>query len=183
MIEHLTPEAVKTALESFAYLLPLIAAIGLSSKQRLAIKERDGNKCQAVKDGIKCGGSLEVDHVVPKRFAEEVLGFTEEQYNSPINLLTKCFNHHRGHPKSKHPDIHIAQYQHREGDREAISRVFEKRDALIDQGLKYWNDSHDYEDAAKALELTNKALKKRWIFPKVNHRKKRPLASLLRFKL
>jgi hypothetical protein len=142
------------------------AAVVLDPDKRKRIKVRDGERCQATAKNIRCGGKLEVDHIIPKEFAEGVLGMPPHNhgnlgYNDPPNLLTKCENHHRGHPDSHHPDVHKALYDYREGDREAIGRAVREHKKKSDEGRIYWNNRHDKEDRLRAIDLSEAEDKKR----------------------
>lgn len=157
----MTPENLQPAIEfiinngeAFAGFL-LIGAISLSWKQRQAIRQRDNFECQA-NGNIQHGGRLEVDHIIPKEFAEKALKLRPEQYNHPNNLLTKCQNHHRGHPDSHHPDMHVALDSYQHGDHEAIAKAAHEHTEKAKKGQVYWNNAHDAEDRKTAIENSKK---------------------------
>lgn len=122
------------------YLTVVVGAIGLNFKQRQTIRERDG-QCIDPDPTIKCSDPKrdEVDHLIPKEFAENVLGMSPEEYNDPANLARRCFNHHRGHPNSKHPDVHEALYEQREKHNDAIKRAIKAHGEKADNNQVYWN--------------------------------------------
>lgn len=144
------PQLVEFAIENKEIIAALgtllIAAIGLSYRQREAIRKRDEYRCQSLDKRIRCSGRLEVDHILPKEFAEEALKMLPEEYNSPENLITKCLNHHRGHPNSHHPDMLQALQDYREGDLEAIARAAKEHARKARQGIIYWNNENDRID-------------------------------------
>ena len=54
-------------------------AFAFTDRQRKVIKViRDDNKCQDPNKKIQHGGRLEVDHILPQRFAHDALGMIEE---------------------------------------------------------------------------------------------------------
>lgn len=137
--------------------LLIIGAIGLTFKQREQIRLRDENRCQSKDKRIKCGGRLEIDHIIAKEFAETALGMEAHNhghlgYNDPPNLLTKCENHHRGHPNSHHPDVHIAKYKYQAGDHEAIGEAIQQHHEMAQEGKIYWNNENDRQDRITAIE-------------------------------
>lgn len=136
----------------------------LSYRQREAIRKRDNYQCQHPDKSITHGGRLEVDHLLPQRWGYNHLGLSEEQIDSPINLITECQNHHRGHPKSRHPDAHVAWITFHE-DKEAFVRMEKARNDKLVKGEKYWNSTHDEELLQIARINTEKAIQKGWRWP------------------
>lgn len=168
MTEAIRPEVILGMQSLF---LISIAVLGsLSYKQRLAIKERDGFRCQHPDITIAHGGKLEVDHIMPQRWAYTKLQMTEEQVDSPLNLITECQLHHRGHPKSRHPDAHVA-WSEFQSNRESFHEMEKARDKKINGGEIYWNDLFDNDLIARARQNTVDASKRGWIFPKKNGKK------------
>lgn len=163
MAEYLTlsPELVRILYSTVGAItvLGILGVVGFTQKQREWIKERDGNTCQlcghAIHKGIACDPThLEVDHVIPKRFASDELGMDEEEINSPLNALTICRNIHRGHPKSKHPDAHKAWWDYSQGDKDAFAKVFAKRDEQVEENEGYHNEEFDAPESEIALHNT-----------------------------
>lgn len=149
-------EFVSQNWETIAGLL-LIGAVGLTYNQREAIRQRDGNKCQSVDKRIKCSGRNEVDHILPKEFADVALGMDEEDYNNPDNLITKCLSHHRGHPNSHHPDVHKAAWEEREeGQKGSIELAIEIHKEEAKKGHIYWNNEMDRIDRRVAKARTKR---------------------------
>lgn len=135
----------------------IIAAVGLNFNQREAIRQRDGNKCQSLDKRIKCGGRNEVDHIIPKEFADVALGMDEEDYNNPDNLLLKCLNHHRAHPFSHHPDVHKAAWEEREEKQTgSIQLAIEIHHEEATKGHVYWNNENDRIDRRVAKARTQR---------------------------
>lgn len=142
--------------------LPLEPAeFAFTQRQRLAILERDGNRCQAtVPHGHNYNKPLEVDHIIPQRYGKN-LGLTEEDLDVPTNALTKCVNAH----DLKHRDRISAREKWREGDKQSFTEMFNERGELLDHGVIYWNPDYDRTDLVRALQLTSKAKKRGWEFP------------------
>lgn len=165
MSELLVPEMV----QGVSLFIPFaIAALGFSFRQREAIRKRDHDACQSYENGIRHGGKLQIHHILPKRFAEKVLGMKPEEYNTAENAITLCTNHHTGHPHSVHPDMHKALWEYRNGDRDAINRMIEERENKIKEGRIYWNNEHDGEFREIARRNTVESSRGGWVFPKVN---------------
>lgn len=137
-------------LQQALLLAPLIGAIGLSFRQRQAIRERD-NGCIDPDPSIKHGGKIEIHHEVPKEFAENALGWSPDEYNDPANLGSNCRNHHRGHPNSKHPNMHKAVYEEtQEGKRGAIRAEVDAMKEKAKNGVVYWNIKPGFDAQEKA---------------------------------
>jgi hypothetical protein len=133
-------------------------AFTLTSAERNAIRiVRDDNKCQDPNAAIVCGGRLEVDHILPQRFAKDALGMVDTEYDVPDNLLTRCKNHHIGHPDSHHPDTLEALTAYRGGDKDAFKKMAEARDQRLAEKKLCWNNNHDAEARVVARERTKKA--------------------------
>ena len=144
-----------------AFVLYEASTLALNNKQRVAIREtRDGGKCQDTNDKIKHGGKLEVDHLLPQRFAREALGMLEEEYDVPENLLTRCVNHHRGHPDSHHPDANEALWNYRQGDKDSFKKMVDARNQRIQEKKLCWNNQGDAQARRQARLLTKQADKK-----------------------
>ena len=140
--------------------LPILGLLGLSllaftDKQRRWIRKRDNDACQLPGfKGIACDPKhLEVDHIIPQRYGRETLGMEEAELDQPLNALTLCRNHHRGHPKSKHPDAHQALYDYQR-DHDSFKKMFKVRDDQLEQNQEYWNGDYDAAESALALRNT-----------------------------
>lgn len=160
MSEFLSPQVVEqgtSLLQTALLLAPLIGAIGLSFKQRKAIRDRDGNKCIDPDPSIRHGGKIEVHHEVPKEFAENALGWSPEQYNDPSNLGSNCRNHHRGHPNSKHPNMHRAEWNYQQGNKNAIKEEVDKMKEDAKKGIIYWNIKPGFDAEEKKTIARNNA--------------------------
>ncbi len=160
MLEVYRPEIISS-------LIPLgIYALGLAytAKQKTFIKERDGNKC-VFPAPHKCNGSeaipieerkLQVHHIIPQRYSEQV-GI--ENPDTLLNGITLCKNAHVG-PKGIHPDIATAH------TREQFSQVFENRAKLLKDKKIYWVDKWDRLLHVVAMKNSQKFEKEGHIFPK-----------------
>lgn len=155
---QLDSEQLRIGLEIAAGIVSL-SVLGFTLGQRRYIRERDGNTCQLcghpLHEGIACDTThLEVDHIIPQRFARDDLGMSEEEINSPLNGLTICRNIHRGHPDSKHPDAHKAWWDYSNGVKDAFQKVFKKRDEEVEDGENYWNGEFDAPESEIAVQNT-----------------------------
>jgi hypothetical protein len=115
----------------------------LTKKQRLWIHIRDGWRCRF--NGCDSSAMLEIHHIVPSFHAKWVLGWTDQQINSPFNTITLC------HPN--HFMIHSVPKL------ECDAVVQRLRKNFLHQRL-YWNTSFDDELSARAIELTELYLAK-----------------------
>ncbi len=147
--ELLRPEFLTTLASAALF------AMALSKRQRDWVLRRDNKKCQIPGfHGITCDPKhLEVDHIIPQRWAKEVYGMTEQEIDTPINTLTTCRNHHRGHPQSKHPDSHQAWWNYRENTN-GFNDIFVDREQQCDMKNPYWDESFDPIESEIALKNT-----------------------------
>lgn len=142
---------------------------GFTDKQRKAILERDGFRCQfppCLKDGPVCGDgqcTLHVHHVIPKAYGVKI-GL---EPNYPENGLTVGKAAH----DMIHPDIKGAKVRYVKGDKEAIKRVFDDREQKLKRREIYWNPQWDREMVTAAVLRTQKAKNKGWVFPVNGHDK------------
>lgn len=131
----------------------------LSKGQRLAILQRDENRCQAtVKHQHDRRHALEVDHIIPQRYAMSV-GLPDPDI--PENLLTKCRNAH----DLKHRDRITARDKYHQSDGDTFQEMFEERVVRLENGQIYWNDENDRTDFVQAFKRTQLARKKGWQYP------------------
>lgn len=171
-IEVVRPEVVQSGVNALLLLGP--ALIGaLTEGQRLAVLTRDGFKCQVKELGIahKCNGKerwknghfkLQVDHIIPSRWQQRVLGKSEEEVDGDPNILiTECEHFHQ---TIRHPDMEEARagYAH---DKNSFLKVFQRRDEACDRGEVYWYSVYDNTFLKRARELTQRALSKGWHYP------------------
>ncbi len=110
---------------------------GFTQGQRKWLLGRDGS-CVLCGNNIK----LECHHLVPFRFAMNVLRWTLERTNSPTNGVVLCLTCHRGDENSIHPDTARAGKMYHT-DKQIYNKMFAKRDELCRSGLVYWNQSFD----------------------------------------
>jgi hypothetical protein len=162
----INPEVLTHLPEISGILGLLTIAMAFTQRQREAIKERDGWTCQATAKH-KCNAQygLEVDHIIPQRYAHE-MGIDPD---FPENALSKCKNAHN----IKHPDRVSALQHYRDDKAQGINTFAElgkQRAELLSQRQIYWNPANDRTDTVRALQLTQKAKSKGWIFPPHNRR-------------
>jgi hypothetical protein len=138
------------------------AEFALTQKQRLAILDRDNNRCRATVPHHHASKKypLEVDHIVPQRYGT-ALGIDQETLDQPNNLLTKCRNAH----DLKHRDRITARDDWRESHNGSFIKMFNERGELLKHGEIYWNPDYDRTDMVQAMKLTQEAQKRGWIFP------------------
>lgn len=163
--------------------------LALTKKQREAILVRDKNKSQLrhyseqrgfyQSDPTKCkecdglGCPLQVHHIETQRIGGE---------DEPENLITLYQCEHNGKMANGelvdptkdfvvHPDMITTFQRYRAGDSQAFAKMFAERNAKIQQGKKYWNDTHDEEFKETAKTNTDNATIMGWIFPKKGSRK------------
>lgn len=158
--------------------------MGIKESQRQAILERDGYQSQMrhyseeqgwftfTPEGVK----LNIHHIIPTRYAQEVLGWQPEQINDPRNLITLTQEEHIGRRSHEpgcvdptidfvvHPDI-IGAFEHYGGDRQSFQSVFDQRDIMCQQGQIYWNTDHDVELTQTAELNTLMAAMQGWKYP------------------
>ena len=147
----------KIGVAAFAKLLEATSWC-FTKAQRDAIKiVRDENKCQDPNTTIAHGGRLEVDHILPQRFAHEALGMVDSEVDVPENAITRCQNHHVGHPDAHHPDNLTALAEYRSGNKQAFEEMFKVRDQKIVEKRMCWNNAHDVEARIIARERTKMA--------------------------
>lgn len=167
--EALRPEVINQGLIALSFAIPVLG-MALSQRQREAIRdERDGHKCQAPFQH-KCNGwgknaQFNVHHISPQRF-EEHEGIEEAQRDRPTNLITICTNAH----DMIHPDNESMRRSFREKDQYKSGSIFAHRDELASRGIPYWRTTWDEAMRSVAHRLTEKAIKKGWVYPPHNHR-------------
>lgn len=162
MVEHgFTPEVAETVVATTEALAMMFYAMAFSAKQRLWIRERDNNTCQAeaLQVDHDCNGGqeleewrrkLQVHHIIPQRYARAV-GI--ENADFPENAITLCEHFHQ---RDIHPDMQEALAEYRAGDKEAFKKVGEQRDRMIASKSVYWNETHDRRLAAMAIRNTQR---------------------------
>lgn len=136
----------------------------LTQKQREAILERDGQRCQATVRH-QHSRALEVDHIIPQRYGQTI-GLDEETLDQPENLLTKCTNAH----DLKHRDRIVAKEKYRGGNKSSYGEMFIERNERLQHGEIYWNADNDRTDMVQALKKTQQAKKRGWVYPQKNRR-------------
>ncbi len=107
---------------------------------------------------------VQVHHIVPRGWASFVLGWTEQQINSPLNLIPLCEKHHiargvRGLDylnevvPAIHPDMEIARrgYTGKEHPT-SYDFAFENRAKMMERREPYWNTDWDNALRDKAEE-------------------------------
>lgn len=143
----------------------VLSQFALTRKQRLAILDRDGNKCQAaVPHKHDKDHPLEADHLIPQRYAQKLNPPIDPDF--PENILTKC---KRGHDL-RHPDRIGARNKWHE-DKNSFKEMFQEREDKLDEKVIYWSDEYDRQDMTRAVQLTQAAKKKGWTWPERRKKK------------
>jgi len=120
--------------------------MSLSEKQKQWIHKRDAEECQFpdFEKGqlAKCGNErqLEVHHILCQRYAQGLLGMSEQEIDDPRNLILICKAHHDG---VVHPDVYTALDEYRQGNKNSFKEMQENRDRIVAEGDIYWNDTYD----------------------------------------
>lgn len=157
----ISPETLQHVPEIITTIGTLGFLMAFTAKQRAAIIERDGGKCRATAQHT-CNEEhgLEVDHIIPQRYASEV-GIDPDY---PENALSKCKNAH----DIKHPDriearrkYHILKAQ----GVDSFKVLGEERRKKLNERVIYWNPANDRTDSVMAVKLTQQARKTGWVFP------------------
>ena len=138
---ELLERATSFVFENWQLVLASVVIGAFTVKQREWFKRRDPECLLKGRDEIRCSSPAtdEIDHLTPQGIAYENMGLSEEQVDTPLNGGRICLNHHRGHPNSKHPDAHIAQWEHRENP-DSFEKLRPQRNQLLKDGEMYWND-------------------------------------------
>lgn len=158
----INPETLQHVPEIVSFIGFLTIAMAFTKAQRKSIAyERDGGKCRAtVKHECNEAKGLEVDHIIPQRYAAEV-GIDPD---FPENALTKCKAAHN----IKHPDrISTLQKYHalKAQGINAFAVLGEERKKKLKEKVIYWNSANDRTDSVMAIRLTQQARKQGWVFP------------------
>lgn len=126
--------------------------------QKEWFRERDSHMCQfPVEDErgelIPCGSKkgLQIHHILPQRWGKDH-GYTDDQIDSPRNGLTLCEDHHQ---KYVHNDMLLARLAYRH-NKDSFKNAFNRRNALVEQGKKYWVDDKDELFKARAAHNTER---------------------------
>ncbi len=142
-------------LERLALDLLLGTSWAFGQKQRDWFKRRDPECLLKGKDRIVCSkpNKDEIDHLTPQGICKERIHLTEEQIDVPMNAGRLCYNHHRGHPDSKHPDAQQAQWDYKKNPK-SFEELRPQRNGKMQNGEKYWNDVHGDKLAAEIRKRT-----------------------------
>ena len=109
---------------------------------------------------------VEIHHLVARGWASQVLGWSERQINSPLNLVPLCPYHHngRGIPLEDlqddgrviftiHPDMEVARRTYTGKEHPTTyDYAFEQREEMMRRFEKYWNDDWTQALLRKAEE-------------------------------
>lgn len=157
----ITPETLQYVPEIISTIGTLGFLMAFTAKQRAAIVERDGGKCRATTTH-SCNeeNGLEVDHIIPQRYAKEV-GIDPD---FPENALSKCKNAH----DIKHPDrIEARKRYHlfKKQGKDSFKLLGLERSQKLKEKVIYWNAANDRTDSVMAIKLTQQARKSGWEFP------------------
>lgn len=146
--------------------LSLMVFAMFSARQRAWIKKRDNFECQACKMGLhhsrECLGSpnlpqaqrkLQVHHIIPQRYAKAI-GLENVDFAENGITLGASF-----HQEDIHPDMKTALQKYRTGERTAFRQVGVDRDAILNEGVIYWNDRYDRLFSTRAIQNTQRVIK------------------------
>ena len=164
----INPEVLSQT-SDFIHILGFLAiSMAFTAKQRMAIVMRDGNKCQATAKHV-CNEEkgLEVDHIIPQRYAFEV-GIDPD---FPENALSKCKNAHN----IKHPDRIETLKKYRTLKAQGVNAFVvlgAERSKKLKEKVIYWNSANDRTDSVMAIRQTQRAVKNGWVFPEKKAHKK-----------
>lgn len=141
--------------------LLLLAFLAFTTRQKQWIRERDNNRCQAFWKH-KCGGGLQVHHIIPQRYAKR-MGIEDPDYAE--NGITLCANAHCGNPNDSndciHPDMVQAKRDYRKGNKQSYDQTFNGREHYLDNRQPYWNTKFDRKLHVIAVRNTQKFLKEK----------------------
>lgn len=146
-----------------------MSRVEITSNQRKFILERDEYHCHfpirytdySYRPSRRTD-KLQIHHIVAYRFAQEYLGWSVDQINSPYNLITLSEHYHIG---VIHPDIVVAKEKYRQGDKEAFNYCFSHRRKLCDEGKPYWFTLYDEVLTRIAKERTDKHIEAGNVYP------------------
>ncbi len=134
-----------------------------SLRQKKALDERDGSKCNAPFKHTH-EGKLHRHHILPQGYCAE-FGIDPD---FAMNGIVLCEG---AHIKTIHPDANEAKQKYRKGDKQAFTELkHERHDKLVEK-VPYWQTEHDRSMYAIAVRNTQKAEKKGWKWPLNNHQK------------
>ena len=145
----------------------LVTSWGFTLRQKEALRERDGNKCNApFKHDCNWKKAGHAHHILPQGYAKR-FGIDPDFAENGIYI---CEN---AHIKVIHPDAQDAKRQYVTGDKKAFEKLIKDRSDKLDERTAYWNDIYDRALYAVALRNTQRAEKKgKWFWPfkgKGNH--------------
>lgn len=159
MKELLQPEVLFQAKELIwlASIMTPAFLMAFSARQRENILDRDEHKCQ-FPARHRCNGKsrLEVHHVIPQRYAREVLNIDPDYEDNGITLCE------HSHQTMVHPDMVEAKKTYHEKKKKGIDsykEAFKKRGELLQQRQIYWNSTWDR--LFNAIVQKNKAKQQR----------------------
>lgn len=118
-----------------------------------------------------CGRKeVHLHHIMPKRYARDVLEWTREEINNPKNIIPICprshlgrgypremsLDHHNGEPVDIiHTDIAWAFRNYKPEENNSFKRVMSGRNVLVDKGDEYWNPDYDFYLVERAREVVD----------------------------
>ncbi len=159
----------------------------LTDKQRQAILQRDNHTSQmrhySEEKGFTtgCQNNCPVEEIKRKLHVHHVNPHGNGGSNDATNLLTiyecehvgkKCDGSLVDTTKSFviHPDMVEGLKKYRAGNKNAIMEVMIKRQPIKESGGIYWNTDHDQEMQETAIQRTQNAVSRGWIY--INKHKK-----------
>jgi hypothetical protein len=136
-----------------------------SLKQKDALRERDGNKCQApFRHNCNWKKASHAHHLLPQGYCEK-FGIDPDFSTNGIYI---CEN---AHLAVIHPDAKEAKIAYAQGDKEAFDKMKKVRHDKLEERVPYWNTEQDRALYAIAVRNTQRAERKGWRWP-LNGRQK-----------
>lgn len=156
--ESIIEQGVRFAYENWQLTLASIIIGAFTVKQRLAVKRRDNEECQAG-DIIphRHRGRLEVHHVTPQAY--HYANGSDPDY--PENAITLCQEAHQ----RIHPDLPEALEDYQKGDKEAFKKMGLLQQYKAARGEIFWDSRWDAKMNTRARRNTEDAKKKGWSWP------------------
>ena len=160
-VEMVSPEVITSALS----LGMLALGMAYSASQKDWFRRVFKGKCQGSAIGMKheCGPDIQLHHIEPQAWGYENLGKIEEQIDTQDNGIYLCGDAHvgkRGTEDCVHTDqLHTLQ-EFRDGDKQAFDDLQNKRVAMAQSGVIYWNDKWDSNMVRRTKDRVDQYLKR-----------------------
>lgn len=169
----INPEALRYAPEITTIIGTLYFLMAFTKSQREAIIQRDEGKCQFPEKHDCDPEHLQVHHLVPQRYCNEV-GIENPDFS--LNGLSVCKNAHIGELRpgvpGLHPDVIETKKKYKQ-DKNAFKEMFDERAKKLQKREPYWNTTWDRILHVITIRNHQRAEKNGWVFPeRKTHKKK-----------